>query len=123
VRGNRLATWTVSETNLMARFPVVGHASEMIGTNDRFGYLWVSNATANGTAARPEVDGTNFWVNEFTVGMGTQKIVAAILPLFPVYPTPPPGQTHWSGRHNGVDLTMTSLTRPTKTRMECRLGW
>jgi RHS repeat-associated protein len=76
--GNRLAEWNVPETNLMAKFPVAGAASEVIGTNDRFGYLWVSNATAGGMAVKPEVDGTNFWTYDFTVGMGTQKIVAAI---------------------------------------------
>jgi RHS repeat-associated protein len=76
--GNRLAAWNVPETNLMAKFPVAGAASEPIGINDRFGYLWVSNATAGGMAVKPEVDGTNFWTYDFTVGMGTQKIVAAI---------------------------------------------
>ena len=76
--GNRLASWVVPETNLMARFTVVGHASEPIGTNDRFGALWVSNAAPGGMSVKPGVEGTNFWVHDFTVGMGTQQIVAAI---------------------------------------------
>ena len=76
--GNRLASWTVSETNLMACFPVAGYASETIGANDRFGALWVSNAAPGGMSVKPVLSGTNFLVDQMVVGMGTQTIVAAI---------------------------------------------
>ena len=74
--GNRLVSWAMQETNLMASFPVVGSSSDPIGTNDLFGFLWVSNSA--GQVVKPEVSGTNFWVEGMTVGMGTQTIVAAI---------------------------------------------
>jgi len=76
--GNRLASWTVAETNLMACFPVAGYASETIGANDRFGALWVSNAVPGGMSVKPVLSGTNFLVDQMVVSMGTQTIVAAI---------------------------------------------
>ncbi len=39
-----------------------------------FGVLWVSNSVA----IPPDVDGTNFSVNNFVIGSGTQEVVAAI---------------------------------------------
>ena len=74
--GNRLGSWTVAETNLVAQFSVLGYASDPIGTNDRFGYLWVSNS-AN-AVVKPYVSGTNFFAFDLTVGMGTQYVYAAI---------------------------------------------
>ena len=74
--GNRLGSWTVAETNLVAQFSVLGYASDPIGTNDRFGYLWVSNS-AN-AVVKPYVSGTNFFAYDLTVGMGTQYVFAAI---------------------------------------------
>jgi RHS repeat-associated protein len=74
--GNRLASWSVAETNLLGRVDMAGYASEPVGTNDRFGYLWVSNAASG--AVKPQVAGTNFWAYDLTVGLGTQKLVAAI---------------------------------------------
>ncbi|MEI6564788.1 MAG: RHS repeat-associated core domain-containing protein, partial [bacterium] len=76
--GNRLSSWTVAETNLMACFPVAGYASETIGANDRFGALWVSNAAPSGMSVKPVLSGTNFLVDQMVVSMGTQTIVAAI---------------------------------------------
>jgi RHS repeat-associated protein len=73
--GNRLAAWSVAETNLAGQLDVAGVASEIIGTNDRFGWLYVSNANIS---VKPIVSGTNFWTYDFTCGLGTQKIVAAI---------------------------------------------
>jgi RHS repeat-associated protein len=73
--GNRLGSWSVAETNLAGQVDVAGVSSEPIGTNDRFGWLYVSNAA---TSVKPLVSGTNFCVYDFTVGLGTQKIVAAI---------------------------------------------
>jgi RHS repeat-associated protein len=72
--GNRLASWIVTQTNLTAQLDVYGSANEPIGTNPRFGQLWVSNKVA----VTPFVDGTNFWVYDLTMNLGTQKIVAAI---------------------------------------------
>jgi len=75
--GNRLASWSATSTDQFEvgrLWDVAGHSSETIGTNDRFGMLWVSNTVA----ITPEVDGTNFSVNAFVVGSGTQQVVAAI---------------------------------------------
>jgi len=74
--GNRIGSWTVAETDLVARFSVVGYASDPIGTNDSFGWLWVSNS-AN-AVVKPTVSGTNFFAQDLTVGMGTQYVYAAI---------------------------------------------
>ncbi len=75
--GNRLAAWSVAQTDLLTRVDVVGVSGEPIGTNDAFGWLYVSNL--NGTASiKPRVSGTNFWAYGLTAGMGTQKVVAAI---------------------------------------------
>lgn len=72
--GNRLAGWTVTDTNLGAQCDVMGAASEAIGTGEIFGQLWVSNMTA----VKPVAWGTNFMTLDFPVGLGTQRIVAAI---------------------------------------------
>jgi RHS repeat-associated protein len=74
--GNRLASWSVAETNLLGRVDLAGYASEPVGTNDRFGSLWVSNAVSG--AVKPQVAGTNFWAYDLPVGLGTQTLVAAI---------------------------------------------
>lgn len=75
--GNRLDSWSVAETDLYGRVDVAGVSSEAIGTNDRFGWLYVSNLTS-GTSVKPYTSGTNFWTYDLTVGLGTQKVVAAI---------------------------------------------
>lgn len=75
--GNRLASWSVAETDLVGQVDVAGVSSEAIGTNDRFGWLYVSNLTS-GTSIKPFTSGTNFWAYDLTVGLGTQKVVAAI---------------------------------------------
>jgi len=74
--GNRLGSWMVAETNLAAQFSVLGYSSDPIGTNDRFGYLWVSNSAS--AMMKPYVEGTNFFAFDLTVGMGTQYVYAAI---------------------------------------------
>ncbi len=75
--GNRLASWSVAQTNLVGQMDVAGMSSEAIGTDDRFGWLYVSNL--NGVAStEPYISGTNFWAYDLTVGLGTQRIVAAI---------------------------------------------
>ncbi len=71
---NRLQSWCVNQTNLTASLYVHGTSSEAIESNSRFGYLWVSNLMTR----TPTVDGTNFWVDNLSVGMGTQMVVAAI---------------------------------------------
>ncbi len=75
--GNRLASWSVGETDLVGQVDVAGVSSEAIGTNDRFGWLYVSTLTS-GTSIKPYVAGTNFWAYDLMVGLGTQKVVAAI---------------------------------------------
>jgi RHS repeat-associated protein len=75
--GNRLVSWSVAETDLVGQVDVAGASSEAIGTNDRFGWLYVSNLTS-GTSIKPYTSGTNFWAYDLTVGLGTQKVVAAI---------------------------------------------
>jgi uncharacterized protein RhaS with RHS repeats len=55
--GNRLGSWSVVETNLAGQVDVAGVSSEPIGTNDRFGWLYVSNAA---TSVKPLVNGTNW---------------------------------------------------------------
>lgn len=72
--GNRLTNWAVTTTNLSAVVDVVGAANEPIGTAERYGQLWVSNAVS----VKPMVEGTNFYALGFPVGLGTQQIVAAI---------------------------------------------
>lgn len=75
--GNRLQGWAATSTNGFAGFRTVrveGHSSEAIGTDNRWGQLYVSNTVA----VTPEISGTNFWIDGFTVGMGTQTVVAAI---------------------------------------------
>lgn len=74
--GNRLASWSVAETDLCGRVDLAGYASEPIRVDDRWGYLWISNGVSG--KLKPEVDGTNFWSYGLTVGLGTQKVVAAI---------------------------------------------
>ncbi len=79
--GNRLASWSVAETNLVGQVDVTGTSSEAIGTNDMFGWLYVSPSTGSGQATNtvnPYVSGTSFWVYDLPVGLGTQRIVAAI---------------------------------------------
>jgi RHS repeat-associated protein len=75
--GNRLASWDATSTNVFESFrtlEVRGSSSEPIGTDNRWGQLWVSNSVA----VTPDVNGTNFSIEAFTVGMGTQTVVAAI---------------------------------------------
>jgi len=72
--GNRLTGWSVTSTNLSAYMNVYGCANEDIGTNPHFGQLWVSNTTA----VTPFVEGTNFWVYDLPVNLGTQQVTAAI---------------------------------------------
>lgn len=75
--GNRLASWSATSTNSFEDFRtlrVEGHSSEPIGTDNRWGQLYVSNSVA----VTPEISGTNFSIEAFTVGIGTQNVIAAI---------------------------------------------
>ena len=73
-QGNRLAGWTVAEANPVARLDVAGSSSKPIGTDSRFGQLWVGASSTN----QPTVAGTNFWAQGVEVGAGTQQVIAAI---------------------------------------------
>ena len=75
--GNRLSQWAATSTNdftALRTLRVEGNSSEAIGTDNRWGQLYVSNSIA----ITPEISGTNFWIDSFITGMGTQKVVAAI---------------------------------------------
>ena len=72
--GNRLAGWTVVEDQPRARLDVAGSSSKPIGTDSRFGQLWVGASSTN----QPAVTGTNFFAQGVEVGAGTQQVVAAI---------------------------------------------
>ena len=71
---NRLARWTVAEDHPRAWLDVAGTSSKPIGTDSRFGQLWVGASSTN----QPTVAGTNFWAQDVEVGAGTQQVVAAI---------------------------------------------
>jgi len=76
---NRLVGWDATSTNDfidVRRVDVHGTASEAIGTNDMFGYLYVSNAAAGWV--KPNVSGSNFTAFGVALGTGTQSIVAGI---------------------------------------------
>ncbi|MBU0678144.1 MAG: RHS domain-containing protein [Verrucomicrobia bacterium] len=76
--GNRLSSWNVADTNLIGIVDVAGHADELIGTNDRYGELWVSNTVS----ITPAVAGTNFTAYAVPLALGsTQEVVAAIRDL------------------------------------------
>jgi RHS repeat-associated protein len=75
--GNRLSSWLVTQTNLGATIYISGSANEAIGTDPRFGQLWVSNKIC----VTPLVSGTNFWVYDMQMNLGTQQLVAAIRDL------------------------------------------
>jgi len=72
--GDWLTSWKVTTTDLVGSIDVYGVSSETIGTNNRYGSLYVSNDVA----VTPEVDGTNFSVYMLPVSLGTQKVVCAI---------------------------------------------
>ena len=71
--GNRLTAWSFSQTNtILTR--LIGSSSEPIGTDGRWGQLWVSNATAH----TPWISGTNFGVDQLTITNGENRIISAI---------------------------------------------
>ncbi len=70
--GNRLSSWAAAPA--VPWLAVQGYSSEPIGTDDRYGELWVSNFVAE----TPSVSGTNFWIENFAAQSGTQQVVAAI---------------------------------------------
>jgi RHS repeat-associated protein len=72
--GDWLTSWKVTTTDLVGSIDVYGVSSETIGTNNRYGSLYVSNDVA----VTPDVDGTNFSVYMLPVNLGTQKVVCAI---------------------------------------------
>lgn len=74
--GNRLASWNASFTNNVV-VDVRGTSSETIGTDDRWGELWVSNLTAQ-VGTKPQADGTSFLANNVAMQPGTNVYVAAI---------------------------------------------
>ncbi len=78
--GNKLGSWTVSETNLVTCFSVVGGSEDPIGVGIRYGKLWVSNSPSS--YFTPYVaNSTNFYAFDLICGMGTQYVYAAIRDL------------------------------------------
>jgi RHS repeat-associated protein len=73
-----LDNWTAVNTNSSLTIPIIGSANESIGNGNPYGSLWVSN---NNISVTPLIEGTNFFLAELTVGLGTQIIVAAICDL------------------------------------------
>jgi RHS repeat-associated protein len=74
--GNRLDSWSAVFTNNLEA-DVSGTSSETIGTDDRWGELWVSNLTAQ-VGMKPQLDGMNFFANKVAMEPGTNEFVAAI---------------------------------------------
>ncbi|MCF7818477.1 MAG: hypothetical protein K9M54_11410, partial [Kiritimatiellales bacterium] len=70
--GNRLAS---TETIFTIDFQ--GSSSEPVGTDGRWGALWVSNATAQ-TRFVPQTDGMDFWIDDLALVPGTNQLVAAV---------------------------------------------
>jgi RHS repeat-associated protein len=72
--GDWLTSWKVSTTDLVGNIDVYGVSSEAIGTNNRYGRLYVSNDVA----VTPDVAGSTFSVSMLPVNLGTQQVVCAI---------------------------------------------
>ncbi|MBA4388269.1 MAG: hypothetical protein C0404_09835 [Verrucomicrobia bacterium] len=72
---NRLTGWNVTQTNLYTQLDITGTSSEQIGWNSHWGKLFVSNGAS---VVYPNGAGSNFWLYDFQMGMGTQKVVAVI---------------------------------------------
>ena len=70
--GNRLAS---SKTIYTIDFK--GTSSEPVGTDDRWGELWVSNTTAQ-TRFIPQISGSSFWIDDLPLEPGTNQLIAAI---------------------------------------------
>ncbi|MBW2690920.1 MAG: RHS repeat-associated core domain-containing protein, partial [Deltaproteobacteria bacterium] len=70
--GNRLAS-----AGTAAIIDLNGTATEPIGTDDRWGELWVSNLTAQ-IGWVPKIDGSDFWIEDLPLELGTNQLVAAI---------------------------------------------
>jgi RHS repeat-associated protein len=81
---NRLTGWSATSVNGFTNAVVLsvsGDASTNIVTNPWLGQLWVSPAagsTQPTNGMTPSVNGTNFSIAALPIGIGTQKIVAAI---------------------------------------------
>jgi len=72
--GNRLASTSTSATNTLF---VTGTANELIGTDERWGELWVTNLTA-GTSGIPSVNGNSFFAELPALAGQTNTVKAAI---------------------------------------------
>ncbi len=89
--GNRLtktidglgSAYTLGTGNLLASTKTIyaidyqGTSSEPIGTDIRWGELWVSNAAAQAGYV-PRIDGGSFWIDDLALVPGTNRLVAAI---------------------------------------------
>ncbi len=78
--GDRIASWrAASATGFESQrnVRVSGTSSEPIGTDDRWGALYISNRTSN-VSATPDISGTGFQSKDFPLEFGTQELVAAV---------------------------------------------
>ncbi len=72
--GNRLAGWDALPASLT--MDVAGSSSEPVGTDPRFGALWVE---VNGRRHPLSAEGTNFWAAGIPIdSLGTQQVVVAV---------------------------------------------
>ena len=70
--GNQLAS-----TKTIYTIDFKGTSSEPVGTDDRWGELWVSNTTAQ-TRFIPQTSGSSFWIDDLPLEPGTNQLIAAI---------------------------------------------
>ncbi len=70
--GNRLSSWRTTFA-----IDLHGTSTEPIGTDDRWGELWVSNLNV-GVGAIPQTDGADFWVDNLLLVPGTNQLIAAL---------------------------------------------
>ena len=78
--GNRLDSWSVASTagfDPLCSRPVAGTSSEPVGTDDRWGQLWVSNS-ATQVSVTPQIEGSCFVTDPIFFNAGTQQISVAI---------------------------------------------
>lgn len=75
--GNRFEGWSASIPSGQLCRPVSGISSEPIGTDYRWGELWLSN-TVTQTATFPGISGSSFYADQLPFASGDQSIVAAI---------------------------------------------
>ena len=75
--GNRLEGWDVSAPTQQMYRRISGTSTEPVGTDLRWGQLWVSN-TVTQVSTFPGISGKNFYTDRIPFVSGSQDIIAAI---------------------------------------------